>query len=130
VDQAQLRSGSIKVMACLHPTLNAVAAYMPMKDDDLPHNVIWGGSLSALDHNDYPWLLEIYRDGAARVPGNERETQPRALLIAENVLQSLRREERAAGFDRLPGSLTFNRPDERAVLAGSGGARLEALGEH
>jgi len=38
--------------------------YLPPKDDDLPHNVIWGGSLCALDHNDYPWLVEICRDSS------------------------------------------------------------------
>jgi hypothetical protein len=38
--------------------------HMPTKDDDLPHNVIWGGSLASLDHNDYPWLIEICVDAS------------------------------------------------------------------
>jgi type IV secretion system protein VirB6 len=60
----------------------------------------------------------------------ELAAQPRALLLAESVSQVLRREERGTGFDRLPGGLVLNRPDERTALAGAGGARVEALGEH
>jgi type IV secretion system protein VirB6 len=67
---------------------------------------------------------------AATGQPHELATQPRAQLIAESVSQVLRREERGGGFDRLPGSLALNRPDERMASAGPGGARVEALGEH
>ena len=70
------------------------------------------------------------RPSTAVFPIGDREAPHRALLIAESVSQTLRREERGAGFDRLPGSLALNRPEERAALAGAGSARLEALGEH
>jgi type IV secretion system protein VirB6 len=80
--------------------------------------------------------IQIARDRNASSPraasfaDGERNAQPRALLIAESVSQVLRREERGIGFDRLPGSLALNRPDERTALAGAGGARVETLGEH
>jgi type IV secretion system protein VirB6 len=67
---------------------------------------------------------------AAEFANSERNAQPRALLIAESVSQVLRREERGFGVDRMPGSLALNRPEERTALAGAGGARVEALGEH
>jgi type IV secretion system protein VirB6 len=79
--------------------------------------------------------VQVLRDRGATTSaptGHPRElaTQPRALLIAESVSQVLRREERGTGFERLPGGLALNRPDERKALAGAGGARVEALGEH
>lgn len=67
---------------------------------------------------------------SAAITTNERDTQPRALLIAESVSQTLRREDRAAGFDRLPGSQALHQGDDRVALAGPGGVRANALGEH
>ncbi|MGH8337593.1 MAG: type IV secretion system protein, partial [Gammaproteobacteria bacterium] len=66
----------------------------------------------------------------AGIQNGERDTQPRALLIAESVSQTLRREERGAGSERLPSSHAFNRAEERLALAGPGGGRADALGEH
>lgn len=60
----------------------------------------------------------------------ELATQPRAQLIAESVSQVLRREERGADFDRMPGGQAFNRGNERIALAVAGSTRVEALGEH
>lgn len=57
--------------------------YMPPKDDDLSHNVIWGGSLSSLDHGDYHWLLEICCD--ASLPIQTRNSAFRnALYLMRN----------------------------------------------
>jgi type IV secretion system protein VirB6 len=67
---------------------------------------------------------------AATGQPRELATQPRALLIAESVSQILRREERGADFDRMPSGQAFVRGNERIALAGAGGARVEALGEH
>ena len=67
---------------------------------------------------------------AATGEPHQLATQPRALLIAESVSQVLRREERGADFDRMPGGQVFNRGNERVALAAAGSTRVEALGEH
>ncbi len=72
----------------------------------------------------------IARAPAAALAITERGTSPRAVLIAEGVSQTLRREGAGAGFDRMPGSLSLNRPDGRAALVAAGGTRVEGLGEH
>lgn len=72
----------------------------------------------------------ITRAPTAALANAERGTSPRAVLIAEGVSQTLRREGSGANFDRLPGSLTLNHPDARSALAVAGGARVEGLGEH
>lgn len=80
--------------------------------------------------------IQIARDRAASnaptaaLSNSERDTQPRALLIAESVSQVLRREDRAADFDRLPGSQALRQGEDRIALAGPGGVRANALGEY
>lgn len=66
----------------------------------------------------------------AAVLGGESATQHRALLISESVAQTLRREDRGAGFDRMPSREVLHRADERLALAGPGGIRADALGDH
>ena len=79
--------------------------------------------------------VQAVRDRGTTISGatgqpRELAMQPRALLIAESVSQVLRREERGADFDRMPGGQAFNRGNERIALAGAGSTRVEALGEH
>lgn len=71
-----------------------------------------------------------YSPSAAMSPRAGQDAQPRALLIAESVSHSLRREEGGAGYDRLPGNAALHRTDERLALAGPGGVRVDALGDH